>query len=338
MAAPTTTVHVFQNMGQTLENATTTFVSNIAGATITAIYPWAIAGITLYVILMGYLLIAGKLEGPFQTIMIKMVKIILVGMFALHADTYLQQIVPAFQGMESTLTTAFSTTGGGGGGGTIFTTLDDSLSKIFELIAKCSEKAQEADWYAIGTVIMWYAIATIIAIGGGIVIVVGGIAIMMSTMYLKILFSIGPFFIAGLMFPITQKFFDSWVGIVLNHILIVALVAVVLTLSVTIFNTEVTKLTVDSGTDSMLLAALQLIIICLILYAVVKGVIPLAAALAGGLSMAVMGVSGIGQRLGQIGRAAKGTAKGAAATVSGGIAAGRAIKNFAFKNRVTGGT
>ncbi|MDM1707636.1 type IV secretion system protein [Thiopseudomonas alkaliphila] len=40
---------------------------------------------------------------------------------------------------------------------------------------------------------------------------------LLSTVYLKILFAIGPLFILMLMWPVTARFFDQWFGFVINH-------------------------------------------------------------------------------------------------------------------------
>lgn len=211
---------------------------------------------------------------------------------------------------EMGLTAAFS----GSGGGPIYASLDSSLSKGLELILQCKQKAQEAGWTEISTSMGWWIIAAIIAGGFALVVVFGGIAIMVSTFYLKILFAIGPVFIMCLMFPVSAKFFDAWIGYILNHALIVALTAVVLTLGVTIYDHEISKVVMDSD-QNMLGVALELLVVAAILYAVTKGVMGMAAALAGGLTMAVMGVGGLG-------RSAAGLANGAKAVGAGAVGAG----------------
>ncbi|SCB03375.1 type IV secretion system protein [Xanthomonas translucens] len=173
---------------------------------------------------------------------------------------------------------------------------------------QCREKAQAASWREMWTIFMWYVIMAILAIGFALVVVFGGIAILMSTIYLKILFAIGPVFIMCLMFPVTAKFFDSWVGFVLNHVLIVALTAVVLTLGVTIYDNEISKVVIDSD-QNMLMVALELLVVAAILYGIVKGIMPMAAALAGGISMAVMTARGLTDSLDKGRRGVQQTAK-----------------------------
>lgn len=52
----TATTSVFTSIGQTIDNATAAFVTDVAADTIATIYPWALAGLSLYVVLYGYMM------------------------------------------------------------------------------------------------------------------------------------------------------------------------------------------------------------------------------------------------------------------------------------------
>lgn len=317
----TATTTVFQGIGQTLDNATESFVVDVATTTIDTIYPLALVSVTLFIVLYGYAIICGFVESPVMSGLMKAGKILIISAFALHADMYLNGVVVALKGLEEGLTFAFS----GGSGVSIYEALDSSLSKGLELILQCKQKAQSAGITELGTSIGWWIVALVIAAGFGLVVVVGGISLLLSTFYLQVLFAIGPVFIFALMFPISARFFESWFGFVLNHILIVALTAVVLTLSVTIYNNEIAKVMIDSD-QNLLGVALELLVIAAILYAVCKGVVGVAAALAGGLTMSVMGVGGLGRTAAHMAKGAKSAGVGAA---HGATAAGRGAANAA---------
>src|SRR5690606_38862502 len=209
--------------------------------------PWAIGGLTLFIVLYGYMLMLGRVQAAGTSGLIMAGKVLFVGLMALNADIYLNWVVSGLQGIEEGLTAAF----GGSGGGTIYATLDNSLSKGLELILKAREKASEASWRQMGTIFGWWLIAALIAIGFGLVVVFGGIAILLSTIYLKRLFAISPLFILMLMWPVTSKFFDQWFGFIMNHTLIVALTAVVLTLGVSIYDHEISKVVMDSDQNML---------------------------------------------------------------------------------------
>ncbi|EKN6008510.1 hypothetical protein DVQ89_22595 [Yersinia enterocolitica] len=319
----TVTTTVFTGIGETIDNATATFVTDVASNTIDIIYPWAIGGVTLYIMLWSYMMIAGKVDSPARDGFIKIAKIMIIGAMALNADWYLNGVISALQGIEEGLTAAF----GDGQGGSIYATLDNSLSKGLELILMCKQKASEAGW-SFGKAIGWWIIAAIMTVGFALVVVVGGIAVMVSTFYIKILFAIGPIFIMCLMFPITAKFFDSWIGYVLNHSLIVALTVVVMTLAIKIYDYQISKVVMDSE-QNMLAISLELLVVAAALYAITKGVMGMAAALAGGLSMAVMGVGGLGQAAGNASRGAKAVGGAVGGAAGAGYGAGKwAVNKF----------
>lgn len=319
MTAKTT---VFQGIGATLDNATATFVTDVVSDTIATIYPWAIGGLTLFLVLYGYMLMMGRIQDAGSSGFIMTGKVLIISLLALNADIYLNWVVSGLQGVEDGLTSAF----GGGGGSTVYETLDSSLSKGLELILQAREKASEASWRQMGTIFGWWLIAALIAVGFGLVVVFGGIAILLSTVYLKILFAIGPLFILMLMWPVTARFFDQWFGFVINHTIIVALTAVVLTLGVSIYDHQISKVAMDSD-QNMLAVALELLIVAAILYALVKGVMPMAAALAGGLTMGVMTARSLSGGVKQTADIAKGAGKGSLAAGKGMYGAGQWAAN-----------
>lgn len=306
------TTSVFQGIGGTIDNATAAFVTNVSSDMISTITPWAISGAALYFTLYGYLIIAGKVQQPFGDFLVKSAKIALIGALALNVGNYLALVVETLKGLEAALAAAV----GSGGTGTIYGTLDATLGQGMDLIAQCMQNAREAGWTELTSAYAWYVCAVLIAVGLTLVVVVGGIAIVMSTMLLKILFAIGPLFIMALLFPVTARFFDQWIGYILNHILIVVLTATVLTLGVMIYEHELAKVTVGTGDQNMALIAFELLIIAGILYAVINGVAGMASALAGGLSMAVLS---IGQMTGAA-RSAAAVGKGAGQTAGKTIA------------------
>ncbi len=200
MAGTEASTKVFERIGTTLEHATQTFVTDTVSNLITTIAPWALAGVTIYIALYGYLVIFDKVNAPFKDGMIKIAKIVVISAISLNAGNYLSYIVGFLSGIQDGLASAFS---GSDSGTTIYAALDRSLGKGMELILKLREQANNAGWTQWGEVIGWWVIAALIGVGLALVIVIGGITLLMSTMYLKILFAIGPFFVMSLLWPVT---------------------------------------------------------------------------------------------------------------------------------------
>ena len=85
--------------------------------------------------------------------------------------------------------------------------------------------------------------------------------------------------------------------------------------------------------QNMLGVALELLVVAAILYAVTKGVMGMASALAGGFTMAVMGVGGLSQAAGAAGRGTKALGSGVMGIGRGAAAAGKWLN----PNQVKGG-
>lgn len=309
-----TSTSVFQGIGGTFDDLLQVFVINSSSNLIKEITPWAVGFTTVYFLLYGYMILLGKIQEPFSDFLVKSAKIIFIGGLALKTDLYLEWVVNFFQGIEESLTQAFSDSGAGS---SIYASLDHSLGKGLDIILQCRQKATSAGWNSFSVAICWWLIALLITVGFGLVVCVGGISVMMSSIMLKIAFAIGPLFVLCAIWPASAKFFDSWVSFLLNHILIVVLTTVVMVLAINIYGVELQKINFDSD-QNMLFVSLELLIVAGILYAVVRGVLPMAAALTGGFTMAVMGISHLAQ-YGSLGaKSAKGAGKA-------GVAAGKGL-------------
>ena len=76
----------------------------------------------------------------------------------------------------------------------------------------------------------------------------------------KIMLGIGPFFIAMLMFSVTAKWFDSWVGQVMTPIMQIALVTTVLGMGTKFFNSLPAKV-LEVTTNHPIAAMLEILIV-----------------------------------------------------------------------------
>ena len=161
------------------------------------------------------------------------------------------------------------------------------MGKGIDLILYCHESATEVKWTEFGAAIGWYLVALLFIVGMVPVVVLGGVAIVVSTLYLKLLLAIGPFFILGLMFPVTSKFFDSWISYAMNHMLVVAIMGAVLALGINIYGEYFKRLAEGQDALNMLRAALEMLVAGAILSGATQAAGHMASSLAGGISMAI---------------------------------------------------
>lgn len=279
---------IFQFVGETVKNATDAFVTPAASQLITAIQALTLTGVTLYIVLQGYAISTGAVESPFWTFIKQSLKIGIIAFFALTVDGYISHVVTAINGLEEGLSSAMQI--GGAGATNIYETLDKNLSVGFKLAGDCFKQSDNASWNEFGAIIGW-TISGVVIIACSIVIgALGAATIIVAKFSLAVMLALGPLFIVCLMFPITSKFFDSWFAQVMNYILTIVIMAIIMTFAIKAFTAYVEQSTVDANDVNPLFVAFQILgvtgILCFIIYQAGG----MASGLAGGVSMASMGI------------------------------------------------
>ena len=207
----------------------------------------------------------------------------MIAAFALNADFYLNEVVGSINALQEGLSRVLGHDASVG----VLGQLDTTMEKSFELLRKCLEKAAEADWTDIGSIILWYSVAIIVMASSVIVTLIGGTIVLTATLLLKIMFAVGPLFIMCLMFPPTARFFDNWFAQVMNYTLKIVLIAITIAFANEIFNRIIMAVDFD-GDGNAAMMAIQLFIASYLLYRVLLEVGGVASALAGGVSMSVL--------------------------------------------------
>lgn len=279
---------VFQFIGETVQNATTAFVSPAASKLMFGLQMLALTGVTLYITLTGYAISTGAVEAPFFTFLKQCLKIIIIAAFALTADGYTDAVMGSLNGLETGLADALNV--GGTQATSIYQVLDQSLGKGMELVGTCFQKADEAGW-SIGAALGWVIAGLVVAVGTVLVSMLGGAVVIVAKFSLAIVFAMGPLFILCLMFPLTAKFFDSWFAQVMNYTLTIVVMAVVMTFAMKAYDTFIQGADFSgSGDDNPMFAALQIGALTGVLIWIILQAGGIASGLAGGVSMAAMGI------------------------------------------------
>jgi len=279
---------VFQFIGETVKNATDAFVTPTATNLMTALQLLTLTGVTLYVTLTGYAIATGAVESSFWTFVKQCIKIAIIAVFALTVDGYVDGIMKAFEGMEAGLSEAM--TMGGTPAPTIYQALDTSLGKGIAIVEQCFQKADEAG-FNVGSALGWACAGLTVLVGTILVMMIGGAVVISAKFAVAAMFAIGPLFVMSLMFPITAKFFDGWFGQVMNYTLTVVIVAIFLSFAMTAYDTFVAGADfTGSGDSNPMFAAMQIGALTGVLLWILKDVGGMASGLAGGMSMAAMGI------------------------------------------------
>jgi type IV secretion system protein VirB6 len=278
---------VFQFIGETVKNATDAFVTPAATNLIFALQMLVLTGVTLYITLTGYAIATGAVESPFWTFIKQCVKIVIIAFFALTADGYFNNVISALGGLEEGLSQAL-TTDPDTAAMSIYQVLDKSLGKGLDLVAICFERADKAGW-SLGAAFGWVAAGLVVGAGTVLVSALGGAMVIVAKFSLAIVFAVGPFFIASLMFPITARFFDSWLSQVMNYTFTIVIMAVIMSFAMGAYDTFVEKANLTGGTNPMF-AALEIGALTGVLIWIILQAGGIASGLAGGVSMASMGI------------------------------------------------
>lgn len=282
-------ITLFQFIGETVVNATSAFVEPTASSLMYGLQMLALTGVTLYMVLMGYAIGTGSVEAPFAAFMKQCVKIIIVAAFALSADGYNNHVVAALTGLETGLSGLLNANSASPSS-SIYQTLDLMLGKGFDLASLCLQRASEAGW-DIGASLSWWGSALLIALGTLVFALIGGVNIIIAKFSLAIMFALGPLFILCLMFPVTSKFFDGWLGQVLNYIFSVVILALIMSFGVVAFDHFVSgvNLNVDaSGGQNPFMVAAQVLGLTIALGWIAMQAKGMASGLAGGVAMQAM--------------------------------------------------
>lgn len=277
--------NIFQWIGGSIDTTLETFVQVTSSNIISMFTDTFIYGGTLTFVLMGFAIIFGYVEVPASNFLKTCGKFLLISGLALNAPTYLSWVVEALHGLEAGLADAFSAPNNGVAATSIYQVLDKAVNDGFQIGADMLEKMGNRDWYQFAmafwdllNALIIYAATLLIAIPAGAMVIV-------SKIMLTIMLGIGPFFIAMLMFPVTAKWFDSWISQVMTPIFQIALVTSVLGLGMKFFNTLTTEV-LAVNTDHPIATLLEILIVTGVTLFLLQRAFAAGAALAGGISSA----------------------------------------------------
>lgn len=300
---------IFQFIGESVDAALISFVMVTAAEVISAIMPIATLGVTIYFAIMGYMMIAGRLQNPAGAVMIQGVKFLVISALALSVSGYNTWVVDVIRGLEDGLAAAFSGTAGAAPM-SVYATIDTTLGQGWDIAADLWEQAGNRGLTEIPMAIGEYVNAIVIGIATLVVGLPAGAMIVVAKATLTLLLGVGPLFVMCLMFPVTAKWFEQWFAQVMTAIMTIALVAAVAAFMMKIFTAFIG--TVDiTGEQNTLFTALSLSVLSIVILLLLYRVGGLAAGLAGGMSAATItfgqmaaGAASVAAMPGRLGRGA----------------------------------
>jgi type IV secretion system protein VirB6 len=237
---------------------------------------------TIYVMAWGYLHLTGKITEPFEAGLRRIALIALILGVGLRLWLYNTVIVDTFYNAPAQLAAAVV------GASDPVATIDAIWDSGGTVAGSLWDKGASLSlWpgsfgFNLAAIIVWCLI--------GVLCVYAMFLIALSSIALAVLLALGPLFIALLFFDATRRFFSAWLAQLVNYALITVLTVMVGALLLRIVQSYAAQ-TAARGSAILTVDALNMMLIALLVFLVLRQVMPIASGLAGGASLNSFGTA-----------------------------------------------
>lgn len=320
---------MFTWLGTKLLSALSAYVTNVVSALMTAIAPLALSVMTVWVLLYGWAVLRHEVPEPIPTFVWKVTKIGFVLAFALQSGFYITNVSDAANALATGVASTFLPAGAPA----------STISSPYQLLDQFNDNASKQ----VDDIMKEAGITRLDLVLAGVVFSIGSVGFLciavfvvtLATVFMNFVVAIGPIFVLCLAWRPTQRFFDSWLSMLLNAVVLTWFAFFALGLS-TFLGQEMFSAIQDAGgflgsTLNALSESLRYCVLMLVMAIICFQAPSLAAALTGGAAMH-QGVQMIQNVLMVAGLRAHTTAmeRGAAASAFGGaITGGAGLPPFA---------
>lgn len=240
--------------------------------------PTVVTLATVYVMAWGYLHLTGKIDEPVLAGLKRIALLALVLGCGLKLWLYNTLIVDTFYNAPAQLAAAIV---GAGDPVAIVDTIWERGGTVAQLLWS---KGVASIWntsFMIAAVAVWCLI--------GLLCVYAMFLIALSNIALAVLLALGPLFIVMLLFDATRRFFSAWLAQLAHYALITVLTVMVAALLLQVVQTYATQ-TLALGSAILTVDVLDLLLVTVLVFLILRQIMPIAAGLAGGVSLNSMGV------------------------------------------------
>jgi type IV secretion system protein VirB6 len=261
-----------------LNSQLSTYIGDNTARLATILEPAVVTLATIYVMVWGYMHLTGKIEEPVVTGLKRIVVVAVILGVALRLWLYNSLIVDTFYNAPAQVTAAL--VGSGDPVGTIDAIWQSGGTVAGNLWAKGGLLTGDFGFYLAGAIV-WILI--------GALCIYAMFLIALSNIAMAILLALGPLFIALLFFETTKRFFSAWIGQLANYALITVLTVMVGALLLQVVKSYAAQ-TAARGTAIVTVDALNMVLIAMLVFLMMRQVMPIASALASGVALNSFGV------------------------------------------------
>jgi type IV secretion system protein VirB6 len=270
------------------------YIGNNTARLASVLEPAVVTLATVYVMAWGYLQLTGKIEEPLLTGLKRIAVVALVLGVGLRLWLYNTLIVDTFYNAPAAL--AAAVLGGTDPVGTIDAIWAAGGSVAGNLFSKGSFTVSGIGFDIVGVVI-WCLM--------GLLCVYAMFLIALSNIALAVLLALGPLFIGMLFFDATKRFFAAWMAQLANYAFITVLTVMTGALLLRVVQSFAAQ-TMALGSGVKAVDALNMVLVAVLVFLVLRQVMPIASGLAGGASLNSFGIVSR-----SVGSAMRGTGTGA---------------------------
>jgi type IV secretion system protein VirB6 len=270
----------FAEVSAWLDGLLATFIGDKAAALAVVLEPAVITLMVVYVMGWGALMATGKIEEPLLDGFKRIARVVLILGIGLKLWLYNSLITDTFFSAPTELAAAIVGT-------------PDPVAIVDEIIFQGSDAA--AAMISKGGILdgnfAYYLAGFFIYIAVGLAAIYTIFILSLAKVALSILLALGPLFIATLLFPVSRRFFDAWIGQLANY----ALVAVLSVMAVSLLMQLLTRATTQAaemGTDIDIAEAVRVCFAAVLIFLVIRQVPYVARGLASGMQLESYGTLG----------------------------------------------
>jgi type IV secretion system protein VirB6 len=268
----------FQTFWAWLNQTLTGYIGNNTARVSAVLEPAIVTLSTVYLMVWGYLHLTGRVEEPFANGLKRIVVLAVVLGVALHLWLYNTAIVDTFYTAPAQL--AAAVVGSADPVGTIDAIWQQGGAVAEQLWDKGSVFGGDFGYYLAGGVV-WLLI--------GLLCVYAMFLIALSSIASAVLLAIGPLFIALLLFDSTRRYFEAWIAQLATYALISILTVLVAALLLQIVESYAAQ-TAARGAAILTVDALDMVLVSVLVFLLMRQIMPIAAGLAGGLALSSFGM------------------------------------------------